>query len=104
MLSGSTMLITVTGRKTGRSYTTPVNFVRRGNDLYVISRPERTWWRNLRLAARATVFLEGREYGAQGEVVSPNDAQLRAAATGTRVAKAIAAHPDWPVIHVTLDE
>ena len=42
LLSGNTLLITVTGRKTGRPITTPVNYVRDGDRLWVISNRDRT--------------------------------------------------------------
>lgn len=48
ILSGSTMLITVTGRKSGRPITTPVNYYQKGDTLWVISNRERSWWRNLK--------------------------------------------------------
>jgi deazaflavin-dependent oxidoreductase (nitroreductase family) len=102
-LRGTTMLITVTGRKTGRTYTTPVNYVRRGQDLYLISRPERTWWRNLRSAAPVSVFLAGRELPACATVVDSATPAVQEAAEHTRLATVIAAHPDWPVIHVSLE-
>ena len=59
MASGSTMLITVTGRKTGARYTTPVNYVRDGSTLTVFSWRQRTWWRNLRGGAPVALRLRG---------------------------------------------
>ncbi|MBK6434209.1 nitroreductase/quinone reductase family protein [Candidatus Amarolinea dominans] len=47
LLSSNTLLITMTGRKTGLLITTPVNYVRDGDRLWVISSRDRTWWRNL---------------------------------------------------------
>ena len=35
MMSGQLMLLSFTGRRTGRSYTTPVSYVREGTDLLV---------------------------------------------------------------------
>ena len=37
MLSGSTMIITYTGRKSGMTFSTPVNYVRDGNVLWTVS-------------------------------------------------------------------
>jgi len=37
MLSGSTMIITYTGRKSGQTFSTPVNYVRDGNVLWSLS-------------------------------------------------------------------
>lgn len=58
---GNTTLITVTGRKTGRQITTPVSYTRDGNELWVISRRDRTWWRNLKSGAEVTLHLGGRD-------------------------------------------
>ncbi len=58
--SGELMLITVTGRKTGKRYTTPVNYVQDANLLSVLTHAHRTWWRNLRGGAPVEVVLRGR--------------------------------------------
>lgn len=47
MLSNGMMLITITGRKTGKTYTTPVGYYVEGETLWVITSRERKWWRNL---------------------------------------------------------
>jgi deazaflavin-dependent oxidoreductase (nitroreductase family) len=39
-------LITVTGRKSGRLYTTPVSYYREGDTVTVLSKRFRAWWRN----------------------------------------------------------
>ncbi len=59
MLGSGTMLVSVTGRRSGRVYTTPVNFLRDGETLTIISLRERTWWRNLRGGAEVGVHLRG---------------------------------------------
>lgn len=53
------MLITVVGRQSGRRYTTPVQFVRSVDTIYVLTRAERTWWRNARDGAPVTLRLRG---------------------------------------------
>ena len=58
-VDGSLMLISVTGRRSGKVYTTPVNYLREGETLSVISMRERTWWRNLRGGAEVGVYLQG---------------------------------------------
>jgi deazaflavin-dependent oxidoreductase (nitroreductase family) len=67
-LSGNTMLITVEGHKTGHKYTTPVNYVRDGDELTVVSRRDRTWWRNVSGGAPITVRLRGRVLTGRAEV------------------------------------
>ena len=74
LIMGDTMLITVTGRKTGRKITLPVNFVRDRNTLWIISSRDRTWWRNLGLGADVNVHLHGNDLKAFGEIVSNEEA------------------------------
>ncbi len=62
LLSKNFMLITVTGRKSGKSLTTPVNYVRDGADLLIVSWRDRTWWKNLRGGAPVTLRLQGRDH------------------------------------------
>ncbi len=69
------LLLTVTGRKTGRAFTLPVFYNRQGDRLLFISHPERRWWRNLRGGAPVTVWLCGRACLGQGIVL---DADLGA--------------------------
>ena len=57
ILSQSLMLITVTGRKTGRKYTTPVGYYREGDELWVLTSRDRTWWRNLKGGARVELLF-----------------------------------------------
>lgn len=60
LLSHRVMLITVTGRISGHQYCLPVNYRRDGDGYCVISSRDRTWWRNLRRDAVATVLVQGR--------------------------------------------
>jgi deazaflavin-dependent oxidoreductase (nitroreductase family) len=58
LLSGGMMLITVTGRKTGKQYTTPVGFYRENDDLWVLTSRDRTWWKNLQSGAQVSLLLQ----------------------------------------------
>lgn len=69
ILSKNTMLITVTGRKSGRPITTPVNYVHIGNVLSITSYRQRTWWRNLRGGAPVTLRLLGKDIHATANVI-----------------------------------
>jgi len=73
MLSGSTMLITVTGRKSGKEITTPVNYVDMGEELLTVSFRRRTWWRNLRGGAPVTVRLGGRNVQAHSVTIEDDE-------------------------------
>lgn len=58
MLSNGMMLITVTGCKTGKKYTTPVEYFREDGYLWVMTNRNRTWWRNLRGGAEVSLLLK----------------------------------------------
>lgn len=58
MLSNSMMLISVTGRKTGRTYTLPVGYYIEGDFLWVITSHDRTWWKNLQGGAKVNLLLK----------------------------------------------
>lgn len=52
-------VITVTGAKSGRKYTTPVQYMRLGSDYVVLSQRHRVWWRNLRTLPELTLTIRG---------------------------------------------
>lgn len=70
ILMGDTMLITVTGSKTGKKYSTPVGFYRENREacLWVLSSRDRTWWRNIGRGAEVTLRLKGRQVKAFAQV------------------------------------
>ena len=73
-ISKGVMLVTVTGRKSGRSISTPTNYLRDGNTLWVISWRERKWWRNLRGGANLRVLLAGQSLEGRGQVIEEEKA------------------------------
>lgn len=60
LISGSTMLISYTGARSGNFYTLPVNYVRDDRDLLCVSPSTHSWWKNLRGGSPVTVLLGGR--------------------------------------------
>lgn len=56
------MLITFTGRKSGKTYTTPVQYKRRGDTIYVISNRQYIWWKNLQGGAEVTMRIQGGDF------------------------------------------
>jgi membrane protease YdiL (CAAX protease family) len=58
LMDKHTMLITVTGRKSGKFYTFPVSYIRDGETLQVISQRDRTWWKNLQGDADISPWLQ----------------------------------------------
>ena len=64
LVSGRLVLITVTGRKSGRSFTFPTGYAQRGEQVRIgVGWPERKlWWRNLRgEGAPVRLRLRGQE-------------------------------------------
>jgi F420H(2)-dependent quinone reductase len=61
LLSGHLALLTVTGRRSGRTFTFPVGYQRDGDRVTVgVDWPERKrWWRNLSDAAPVEIWLAG---------------------------------------------
>jgi len=71
---GDTMLITVTGRKTGKRYTTPVGFYREGDFLWVITSRDRTWWRNVKDGAEVEMRIRGKDVIGFAEAILEEEA------------------------------
>ncbi len=74
LFSKGTMLVTVTGRKTGKNITLPVSYDETGGGLWVLSRRDRMWWRNLQNGAEAVLRLRGRDVRATAELVLDEEA------------------------------
>ena len=72
IMSGRTMLISVTGRKSGKTYTTPVDYRRDGPVVLAITSERYTWWKNLRGGGDARLVIAGEEIS--GKVSISEDA------------------------------
>jgi hypothetical protein len=79
LLSWGLMLVTVSGRRTGRVYTIPVGYQRDGDALTVlVSKPSRKqWWRNYRERRPIEVHVRGRRLAAHALVVAPGSTAFR---------------------------
>ena len=71
LVSRRILLLTYTGRKSGRGYTLPVGYIRDGDALLVVSQHSelKQWWRNLRHGAPVTLLLGGQRVIARAEVI-----------------------------------
>lgn len=74
LVSKSMMTVSYTGRKSGKTFTVPVNYVADGNTLYTISNRDRVWWRNVRDGATVTLQLRGQSVSATGTVIEQQEA------------------------------
>lgn len=72
LLSGALLLLTVTGRRSGRNFTFPVMYAPDGDDLLVFvgMHEEKQWWRNLRGGAEVTVRVRGQEESRDAELLT----------------------------------
>ncbi len=68
MVDKTVLLITFTGCKSGKTYTTPVSYSQSDDQVYVFTHAE--WWKNLRNGAPVTVRIRGRELQGLAEPVA----------------------------------
>lgn len=63
LVSGALLLLTVTGRRSGRRFTFPVMYARDGADILVFvgMHAQKQWWRNLRGGAEVVARVRGDE-------------------------------------------
>lgn len=65
------MLLSYTGRRSGRQFTFPVAYKRFAEEIVVVTPMEDgNWWRNFQDRQRCTVWLRGTERSATGEVIT----------------------------------
>ena len=70
LLSRDVLLMTYTGRKSGRPYTLPLSYVEQGGILYLCTRPEGSrWWRNLKGGGAVQLRWRGRSVSASATVL-----------------------------------
>ena len=70
LISGSILLITYNGRRSGTQYSAPLNYVRDGNTLWVTSVRSRRWWCNFREEWPIKVLLQRVEIEANGFAIT----------------------------------
>ncbi len=75
--SKSLMLITFTGRKTQRIYTTPVRYLQRGDAVWAFTSAENKWWRNLKGGATVSLRIRGKDSRYRAEAIADAPGQVR---------------------------
>ncbi|MGI9433187.1 MAG: nitroreductase/quinone reductase family protein [Myxococcota bacterium] len=81
LVSRDIMLITFTGRRSGRSYTTPVSYFREGQTVRCFTRNDTAWWRNLRGGASVSLRVRGEEQEGHAEAISGDPKRIADALT-----------------------
>jgi deazaflavin-dependent oxidoreductase (nitroreductase family) len=79
LLSRGLMLITVTGRKTGRTYTIPVGYLPMDDAIVILvnEAPSKVWWRNYLEPGPIGLRLRGKRLRATAEALRPDSAEFR---------------------------
>lgn len=79
VMSAGLVLITVTGRRSGRRYTIPVGYQRDGDVLTVMvsEAARKSWWRNYREPGPVELRLRGRDTRGRAELVRPDSEAFR---------------------------
>jgi deazaflavin-dependent oxidoreductase (nitroreductase family) len=71
------MLITFTGRKSGKQFTTPVRYVRSDNKVYAFTAKENQWWRNLRGGADVVLRTRGQDAAYRAVAIDDDPQTIR---------------------------
>ena len=67
LLSSKRLVLTFTGRRSGKRYATPVNYLQRGREVLITT--DSSWWHNLDGGAPVQLQLRGRKLRATAEAV-----------------------------------
>jgi len=79
IVSKTVLLITFTGRKSGKTYTTPVSYSQDGDQVYIFTHAD--WWKNLRGGTPVTLRIRGREFQGLAEPVAEDKQAVAAGLT-----------------------
>ncbi len=92
-------VLSLHGRKTGKTIAVPVNVMPVGGDLLATSFKSRTWWRNLRGGASISLRWKGRDHKATANVLEDDRAVADALAARVRADPALAR-----IYNITFDQ
>lgn len=71
------MVITTTGRKSGRAVSTPIGFIRDEGSYVALSYPSSHWYQNLRRHPEALLEVRGRPISAHAEFIDDEPGRQR---------------------------
>jgi deazaflavin-dependent oxidoreductase (nitroreductase family) len=76
MVSKTILLITFTGRKSGKTYTTPVSYSQHDDQVYIFTHA--TWWKNLHSDRPVSLRIRGQELQGLPEPVAEDKRAIAA--------------------------
>ena len=79
MVSKYILLITSTGRKSGKTFTTPVSYSQQDGLVTIFTHAN--WWKNLQSEALVTLRIRGREFQGMAEAVADDKQAIAAELT-----------------------
>ena len=71
------MLITFTGRKSGRTFTTPVRYIETDGVVRCFTSSENQWWRNLRGGADVVLRVRGKDRPYKAAAIENDPQQIK---------------------------
>jgi hypothetical protein len=71
------MLITFTGRRSQRKFTTPVRFVRDNEVVRCFTSAQNQWWRNLKGDSNVVLRIEGRDSVYEANVIENDPVEVK---------------------------
>jgi ketosteroid isomerase-like protein len=77
LMSADVLLLTVTGRRSGRTYTRPASYRREGETIRCFTLRHTGWWKNLRGGADIGVRVAGEELRGRAEAVHDEPKRVR---------------------------
>lgn len=77
LMSGSLLLITYEGRKTGRRYTTPLRYTREGEVIRCFTSGSTEWWRNLQGGKEVSLRVRGKDTKYLAQIIKDDTQTLR---------------------------
>jgi deazaflavin-dependent oxidoreductase (nitroreductase family) len=69
LLSRDTMLLTFRGRKSGKQFTTPINYAQDGKRITIITGRRHHWWVNFKGLSPVTVRVRGEDYKGEAQIL-----------------------------------
>lgn len=76
-LGDAAMVITTTGRKSGRRRSTPIGYLRDGDSVLAFSYPHHHWYQNVRCKPEAVITIKGRKIPVRVELVDDEAGRQR---------------------------
>ncbi|MBA3869204.1 MAG: nitroreductase family deazaflavin-dependent oxidoreductase [Anaerolineae bacterium] len=73
VISKAILLISFTGQKSGKRYSTPVGYLQEGNNVIILTKRFRQWWHNFEQPAPVEMRIKGRDY--QGQATALTDVE-----------------------------